>query len=224
MIQEMICAVILTHNRQELVKERIKQLAPQVDTIIVYDNMSDPWFATEPQSGLGLIRDTLQPPNIMHSWNKAWNEIFRCVGGLVIDKWWIPTICDDVDIPDGWVQSIITAMKETGAVAGSTHSITPVSEPIVKTSPDGDIFNRMNGAAFILAGHSNIRADERMHWWFGDTDIDWQARISGGMVIAPGPVATNTQPNHYTNVKPELAEQAGRDRVVFGEKWGFVPW
>lgn len=224
MIQELICAVILTHNRQEMVKERIKQLAPQVDSIIVYDNASNPWFVTELQSGLGIMRDSLQPPNIMHSWNRAWSNIEVVARMMVIDKWWIPTICDDVDIPDGWVQSVISAMKETGAVAGSTHSISPTHLPIVKTEPDGDIYNRMNGAAFVLSGHSNVRADERMHWWWGDTDLDWQARKAGGMVIAPGPVATNTQPNHYTNTKLELAEQAGRDAAVFEKKWGFRPW
>lgn len=67
-----------------------------------------------------------------------------------------------------------------------------------------------------------LRADERMRWWWQDTDLDWQARGLGGMLVVPGPHVPNRHANEST--VGELAEQAGRDGEIFVEKWGFRPW
>lgn len=63
-----------------------------------------------------------------------------------------------------------------------------------------------------------------MRWWFFDTDLDRRARRAGGMVMIGGYAVPNLRPNDYTNAKPELTEQAVRDRARFAEIWGKVPW
>ena len=77
-------------------------------------------------------------------------------------------------------------MRHYQAAAGSTHQYHPTPHPILKQAHDSDIHNRMCGWAFVVAGEKGQRADESIKWWWCDTDMDWQARINGGMVICPG--------------------------------------
>jgi hypothetical protein len=97
-------ALILAHNRQAFLTQAIEAIKPQVDTIMVLDNASEPKLAVP--DGVGTLYIEEQPPNLAKFWNM---------------------------VPNG-------------------------------------------------------------------------------------------QPNHYTNVKPELGEQAGRDRSTFEAKWGRCPW
>jgi hypothetical protein len=76
----------------------------------------------------------------------------------------------------------------------------------------------------MLRGESELRADERFHWWWCDTDLDWQARARGGTVIARGPVVPNTLPNDFTVNYPGLNDRAGQDGLEFTAKWGWRPW
>jgi hypothetical protein len=76
--------------------------------------------------------------------------------------------------------------------------------------------------AFILRGEVGLRADEKFGWWWGDTDLDWQACAAGGVLLLPGPVPANTLANSTT--VGALAEQAGRDGQYFTAKWGRRPW
>jgi hypothetical protein len=82
--------------------------------------------------------------------------------------------------------------------------------------------DRMCPWAFILPGERGLRADESMHWWYVDTDLDWQARQSGGTLIAPGPIAPNSEVGYWTAMRPELNARAGTDAQVFHQKWGLL--
>src|SRR5262245_59208494 len=130
-------------------------------------------------------------------------------------------LCDDADVPPDWVRPLVTAMRERGAAAACTR---PIPDYLLKTQPDNDIWRRMPGHAFTLRGEVGLRADERLRWWWCDTDLDWKARAAGGMLVVPGPEVENTRPNDFTVNKPELGEQAGRDGQTFQEIWGWRPW
>ena len=214
-------ALILTHNRPGLLKQCLDAIQPQVDRVVVMDNASDPPVNAQGVKGTVMYVPD-QPPNLASLWNRGLNWIERDIDRA--NKFDIAMLCDDVMVPEGWFQAVSSCMRAHGAAAGSTHSWNPVSTPILKTQPDRDIYNRMQGSAFVLAGEKGLRADESMHWWWQDTDLDWQARLAGGMVIAPGLVAHNIHPNDFTNSVPGLAEQAGRDGQTFAMKWGGRPW
>ena len=94
----------------------------------------------------------------------------------------------------------------------------------VKTVPDGDIMNRMPGWAFVLNPDSGVRPDPAMAWWWLDTDMEWQARAAGGMVMVGGFPVHNIHPNEYTYSRDWAGERIGRDRIAFEAKWGHVPW
>jgi glycosyltransferase involved in cell wall biosynthesis len=217
-------AVVLTHNRPALLAECVTAVAAQVDMVVVIDNASDPPAGVPlGLTNVVLVYDPGQPPNLARLWNRGFDAITRHRGADVT-AWDVAVLCDDATIPAGWVGMVSATMRGCGAVAGSTHSITPLPASLVKTAPDADIHNRMCGWAFLLAGEARLRADENMHWWWCDSDLDQQARLAGGMAIAPGPVVPNGRPNDFTYSVPGLADQARRDREAYAVKWGGCPW
>lgn len=218
-------AIVLTHNRPEMLARCVTAIAAQVGMVLVVDNASDPPATTPTEVGNAvLIHDPGQPPNLARLWNRGLDAITHWVDVAGAARWDVALLCDDAITPAGWVDAVSATMRRSAAAAGCTHAIHPVGTPLVKTAPDGDLPNRMTGWAFVLRGEAGLRADESMAWWWCDTDLDWQARHAGGMVIAPGPVVPNERPNDYTYSVPGLAERAGRDRQAFAAKWGSAPW
>lgn len=219
-------ALIITHNRPELLRETVRLIVPQVDSILILDNASDPPIVEDDWSDedLKVVHIPDQPPNIAAMWNAGWDYIRLVMHERQIWQWNVAMLCDDVTVPPDWMERVSTYMRDTGSVAGAAHGARELDRGFVKREPDRDIWNRMQGAAYVIAGEYSIRADESMHWWWCDTDIDWQCRMAGGVAIAPGPIAVNTRPNDFTNAKPELGHQAGLDGQAFATKWGFRPW
>jgi GT2 family glycosyltransferase len=221
---------VLTHNRPTELAWCVAALVDQVDHIIIVDNASQPAVVTGDVTFLDRVRawtiicDEEQPPNLARLMNVGLERASELAKARDQGTYDVAIVCDDVFVPSGWFDAVATCVRAHNVVAGSTHQVTPVTQPIVKTAPDSDIHNRMQGSAFVTRGEVGLRADERMHWWWQDTDLDWQARLTGGMVIAPGPVALNTRPNDFTYSVPGLAERAGVDQREFKEKWGWVPW
>lgn len=86
-----------------------------------------------------------------------------------------------------------------------------------------DLRQRITGYAFMLRGEHGQRFDEDLAWWYGDDSADWAAREQGGALLVPGIPVEHRCPNVSTVERPELAEQAGRDRQTFITKWGKAP-
>lgn len=214
--------VILTHNRHELLKQCVHALSPQVNGLYVIDNASDP--PVNPDVRYTLWSDRRQPPNLASLWNFALDEVERHCAEWSLSEWNVALVCDDAVIPAGWVDTVAGEMRRWAATAASTHAYQAIETSIRKLDQDSDLHNRMCGWAFMLNGECGIRADERFHWWWCDTDIDWQARARSGTVIAAGPVVHNTHPNDFTYSVPGLSDRAGQDGLEFTAKWGWRPW
>lgn len=216
-------AIILTHNRPELLDRCVRAVHPQVDQVIVVDNASDP-PANPPilddRDNLVLV-DIAQPPNLSSLWNWGFREAAILANEAAASEWNLVVLCDDAIVPPGWVDIVTAGLRTHNAAAACTG---PVASPLVKTAPDRDLSRRMPGWAFVLAGEKKIEADERLAWWWCDTHLDWLARQAGGMVMLPGPVVPNERPNDFLVNKPGLAEQAGKDGEMFAQIWGWRPW
>lgn len=212
-------AFLLAHNRQGLLDQAVAAIRPQVDTVMVLDNASDPHL-TVPE-GVGTMYVPEQPPNLARFWNMGLDFYRSWYRDRPYD---LAILCDDAIVPPGWFDAVTTAMRQTGTIAGSTNAFGNGHGPIIKTAMDGDIMHRMCSWAFIVDGKSKVRADESMHWWWFDSEFDIQLRETGGTVMIGGWPVSNQQPNYYTNMKPELGEQAGRDREAFVAKRGRTPW
>ena len=219
-------AVILTHNRPQLLVDCVTAIHTQVDMTLVIDNASDPpvdrmTLPATARHPVAVRQVPDQPPNLAKLWNLGLDVATNLADE---DPWFVAVLCDDAIVPPGWVDAVTAAMVDTGAAAGCSNPWGHDHPPQVKTEADSDLMGRMPGWAFILNGAKGLRADESMHWWFQDTSIDFNARRAGGMTMIGGYPVPNLRPNEYTNANPHLAEQAGRDRQRFGEIWGFVPW
>jgi len=218
-------AIILTHNRPQLLQRCLEAIIPQVDRIWIVDNASDPVVARDPSwlSDIYILHIHQQPPNIAAMWNKAFStvDLNHAWSRRHQESYDLAVLCDDAIVPAGWFYLVSAGMRKHGAAAAATGSVTA---PILKTVPDHDIANRMPGWAFMLAGEKHLRADERLKWWWCDTDLDWKARSAGGMVLLPGPVVPNEGYNEYTAARPELMQQSGVDGETFKSIHGWRPW
>lgn len=213
------CALIVAHGRQELLDQTIAAVRPQVDRVLVLDNASKPQLEVSEETTLLRLPD--QPPNLAKWWNIGLNFYATLYAE---EPFQVAILCDDAIVPEGWFDAVSTAMMLEGVTAGSSSPWGHPFPPIVKGTPDRDIMTRMCSWAFIVDGHCPIRADESMHWWWFDTDFDIRLRHHGKTVLIGTHPVPNSQPNYYTAVKPELGEQAGRDRAAFAAKWGGTPW
>lgn len=212
-------ALVLAHNRQELLDQALAAIQPQVDSVMVVDNASDPRMVVP--EGVGTMYVPDQPPNLSRFWNMGLDFFVAWFSGRPHD---VAVLCDDAVAPPGWFTAVTQAMRDTGAVVGCSNPWGTLHEPRVKTAPDRDVVGRMPGWAWIKDGGSPIRADERLMYWYGDTSIDFNARRSGGMVMIGGYAVANLRPDHFLAIKPELAVQAAKDAATYASIEGSVPW
>lgn len=223
-------ALIPTHNRPDELARLVGQLEPWADTIVIIDNASQPpvseadFLGMFPNTTVRVIEWPDQPPNLYRMWNVGFEAIHTveqppCRSN---GQWDIAVLNDDTLLPVGWAHYVSANLRNHGAAAASTFPFPHPGEAILKTRADGNIGSRMCPWAFIIRGELGLRADEKFGWWWGDTDLDWQACNAGGVLLLPGPVPANTLANSTT--VGALAEQAGRDGEYFVTKWGFRPW
>lgn len=227
-------AIIPTHNRREQLTQLVTTLRDRCDVTVIIDNASQPaitpeWFVQrdeQPASSMKIIivRDDEQPPNLSRLWNVGFDVIAAHAAQLDVTRWDVAILNDDTVLPGDWYDAVSLALRDhLTAVVACGATTDHVCAPILHTDPhNGSILTRMTPWAFIIRGELNVRADESLHWWWGDTDLDWQARQLGGVLIIPGYVALNTLANSTTH--GVLAEQAARDGETFRQKWGWRPW
>jgi GT2 family glycosyltransferase len=214
-------AVIPTRDRHDLLADCLNSVVDQVDRVIVIDNLSDPPIDPEPWHGkVATVTAPIDPPNISTLWNIG---IALADASSPTTAWDIAVLNSDVIVPAGWVETLSTAMRSTTAVLaypdqhGGTRQILHTrAEPV-------DLRTRITGYAYMLRGEAALRLDESMAWWYSDDDLDWRAREQGGALLVPGCPVEHRAPNTSTYERPELAEQAGRDRQTFITKWGKAP-
>jgi hypothetical protein len=222
-------ALIPTHNRHELVEKLVRSLDGSVTDIVIIDNASDPEINGYDMHALlrdtravHVVYDREQPPNLSRMWNVGFDLIADVAGVYGYERWSVAVLNDDTELPNGWFTAVNNELRASQAVIACGALGPWIRERTLKTERDGSVVTRMTPHAFIIKGEVGLRADENLRWWWGDTDLDWQARAAGGVLILPGLITVNTFANHST-VGP-LAEQAGRDRHMFAEKWGGNPW
>lgn len=222
-------ALVPTHNRPRELAALARALDGQCSVIVVVDNASDPPvnpLEVLTESGftgvITLIRDEEQPPNLSRMWNVGLDQITQTARRQGLAHWDVAVFNDDVDLPAGWYDYVASGLRTHDVVITSADAYGYVKTPLVKRRRDNDLMTRMCPWAFVTRGEAGLRADETLRWWWGDTDLDWHARENGGVLVLPGYIARNSLANSTTH--GELAEQAGRDRRRFAEKWGGNPW
>lgn len=218
-------AVIPTRDRHDLLADCITSVVDQVDRVIVIDNQSVPPIDPDPWHGkVGVVTVPIDPPNISTLWNVGLALADAQARQHDAGHWDIAVLNSDVTVPAGWVDALSQAMRSTPAVlaypdqhGGREQVLHTRAEPI-------DLRQRITGYAYMLRGETGLRLDEDLAWWYGDDSLDWEAREKGGALLVPGIPVEHRCPNGSMYERPELQEQAGRDRETFAAKWGRTPW
>lgn len=219
-----------THNRPNELAQLIRQSSQQCDGVVIVDNASTPsvvardlYEAADWELNITVIRDAEQPPNLSRLWNIGLDAVKITMDLIGEDLWDVAIFNDDAVLPADWWDEVARHLRDSPAAAACRPMNSHVlGGPVLKTEPDNDIVKRLCGWAFMMRGEFGLRADESFRWWWGDTDLDWQARRIGGVIMVPGEQVKNTHANMST--VGELAEQADRDRQTFIDKWGWAPW
>lgn len=224
-------AVVPAHNRPDELNRLLAALHDQCDIAVIIDNASTPPLMPKAPGGpiMRLMRDEEQPPNLSRLWNMGLDEAHRMAEAWdLLDAdgaYDVAVFNDDADVPPGWWDAVSGPLRaHPSAVIGHTHTYGDPGRPAAyrDASAPMDLMERMCPWAFVMRGETGLRSDERMRWWWFDTDFEMRARQVGGVLAVPGPQVANTGANSTT--VGALAEQAGRDRETFREIWGYNPW
>jgi GT2 family glycosyltransferase len=215
-------AVIPTRDRNDLLDDCINSVIDQVDTVIVVDNLSNPPIDIDPWHGkVRCVWVPLDPPNISTLWNIGLALADGARRGAT--QWDIAVLNSDVTVPPGWISTLSTAMRSTTAVLAYPDQHGGTQQILHTKAGPIDLRQRITGFAYMLRGEAGLRLDESMAWWYSDDDLDWTAREHGGALLVPGLAVEHRCPNGSMYERPELSEQAGRDRHTFIAKWGKAP-
>ena len=151
---------------------------------------------SEPIDGVNNIWD-LDPVNIHRWWNRG-IDVARTFGAD-----YIAVLNDDLKLKNDPINKIVQSMKELNAILGY---------PLPYTGA-------IPGYCWVLDIKSNIRADEKLRWWYGDNDIQYKAAMQGEFIYVPCEVK-HIHPNELTSSNPDLIELTKADQRYFEEKWG----
>ncbi len=218
-------AVIPTRDRHDMLGDCVNSLVDQVDRVIVIDNQSEPPIDADPWHGkVGVIRLPLDPPNISTLWNTGLALVDAQAHQAGAEAWDIAVLNSDVTVPARWVERLSTAMRSTTAVLAYPDQHGGTRQILHTKAQPVDLRTRITGYAFMLRGETGQRFDEDLAWWYGDDSADWTAREQGGALLVPGIPVEHRCPNGSMHERPELHEQAKRDRITFKSKWGRTPW
>lgn len=226
-------AVIPTRDRHQMLADCVNSVIDQVDAVYIIDNGSRPPIDPEqwPPHDDGSLRVMsavveMDPPNISRLWNVGLELAEHSHGYAGWNPWEpfdVVVLNSDVIVPPGWVDALSAAMRATRAVlaypdqcGGQEQILHTKAEPV-------DLRQRITGYAYLLRGEAGLRLDESMAWWYSDDSLDWEAREKGGALLVPGIPVQHLCPNGSTDARPELQEQAGRDRETFIAKHGKAP-
>lgn len=226
--------MIPTRDRPGMLADCIASVIDQVDAVYVVDNGSDPPFDPDAwparEGGAPKVfcaRVPMDPPNISRLWNIGLHLALLAheyAGGQPWEPYDVLVLNDDVVCPPSLVATLSTAMRATRAVMAFPDQHGGREQILHTEAGPVPLTERITGFAFLLRGEAGLRADESLAWWYGDDDLDWRAREVGGSLLVSGVPVEHRDPNGFTDARPELREQAARDRETFRTKWGRTPW
>lgn len=204
--------------------EALAAIQPQVDrTFVIWappEAVEPPPMVSFDGSVVTFDVDSATKRNLSRWWNIGIDEAKYTARTSGADRWEVAVLNDDAIVPEDWFERVASRIRQMKVAAGSMGA---VPMPILHTHPaPTELYKRMQGFAFILAGELGIRADESLEWWCGDNDIDMQARLKGGTIIIPDTGVKHLFPDQST--VGELAERTGVDMQRFIDKWGWRPW
>ncbi len=176
-------------------------VVPQADLTFLVQTQP---FAIKPHPKLVCLPWYNRPLNISNWWNCGIKCAAVTAGGGGRAKWNVLVINDDVIIPPGLVNQLSDALRSSTAALAY----------LPRVSPGG--VTPITGWCFMLRGEAGIKADPQFEWWFGDNDIEFQAREKGGAIAVAGCEVVHL---HAGGHDPLMSDRIPIDAELWRKKW-----
>lgn len=214
--------VIPGRDRHDMTVDLLGDLADQGAHVFLYDNGSSPSYADT----IGQRVDIGQHVDV---------DIIDAADMGLHDMWAdgimrararsprcnIAILNNDLRVEPDFLRKLALAMRARDDVWIAYPDVRGAVEygRVVPTEGDGQT---MTGFAFMLRGESDLNVDTDFAWWYGDWDLELQARAAGKYVVTVGGVKVeHLEPTLST--RGERLEQAKADEARFAEKWDRDP-
>lgn len=212
----------------------LASLLPQVEVLFLIKtaDFTVPDVAVGLADRLSIFDDLAQPKSISRWWNEGIVAATAYARAFGQGEFNVLIVNDDVVACPQLVSTLNAGLRHPS-------SFVPTTARPVLAYPDnyppynrGDfhgtagqvqLSTRISGWCFMLRGETGITADEQFQWFYGDDDLDWRCRESGGAVMVPGCPVEHLYPNQLTAASAELSARTHVDRQRFAAKWGTLP-
>lgn len=199
----------------------VSALLPQVNFMAVIEAGPDRFSRQDYPDSVTILSEPTGSLNISQWWNIGIDWASNIAGEIGAEAWDVAIINDDVIVQPTWLCYIADDMRILGCVASCSGGTG--TSPIIHRSPGPvSLYTRLQGFAFVLAGESGIRADERLEWWYQDDKLTADAASAGGMVMYPDCHVRHLFPNGQ--MTPQMHVQIAKDREMFVNLMGYAPW
>lgn len=192
------------------VKDRHHYTQPLVDSlgchVIVVDNGS-----TRP------ARDVLTGCEVLdgrdRNLSECWNLGLDRAAEIARGPHNVAVLNNDLEVGPGFLDTLAAGLR-----SDPRNVLACPADDLPAGKCDGG--RRVTGWAFMLAGEAGLRADPQFAWWYGDNDLERQARRVGHVVHVGGTHHRHLEPSVSTNSSRRLRDLAANDAVRFAAKWG----
>jgi hypothetical protein len=210
--------MVLPSNGRACMQACFDSLVNQADHLFLVRNAD---FRSPPSPGSHrmTVLDYREGKLPIHQWwNLGIEAAEKYAASYCCSKWNTLIVNDDVVASPDAVPVLAAALRDSPAALASPY------RPGVASS--GNLLMTGNniyppgswlcGWFFMLRGEVGLRADMNLNWWFGDNDLEWQARHVGGALLVQGCNVTNQLPGGHDGM---MAEEIQLDGKYFAQKW-----
>jgi GT2 family glycosyltransferase len=201
-------------DRHQMTADLISDLQGQGAEILLYDNGSDPAYDFD---GCEVIDA------------KGWGLHEMWAAGIARARENAP-VCDiailnnDLRVGPDFLRLLsggLRAREEVWISYPNVHGAALAPGQCAKTGGPGQ-GQSLSGYAFMIRGESDLAVDEGFGFWYGDIDLEMQARAAEKAVVTVGGCEVeHLEPTLST--RGERLEQAHVDEKLFAAKWDLDP-
>jgi GT2 family glycosyltransferase len=206
--------VVPGRDRHAMTRDLLADLAGEGVTVLLYDNGSAPSY-----------RDAVDGGHVEHVDATGWPLHAMWAHGIAEARRRSP-VCNvavlnnDLRVPPGTLGQLARALRAHPDIALAYPNVHGLDlEPGQAQITEG---RSMAGFCFMLRGESALDVDQQFGWWYGDSDLEAQARALGKHVVTVGGTAVeHLEPNGSTT--GERLGEARLDEKAFAAKWDLDP-
>ncbi len=190
--------------------------------IFVFDNESNP-----PQPTWGSVRPIPAPDTgVFEMWNRGLDMAEDRARANKHLQWNVLVANSDLAIAPNTLHTLARGLRSRPGVAIAYPNIYGVPyKEIAEIDNPNYAQQTMAGYCWMLAGETGLRIDEQFIYWYGDSDIERQARKAGYNVICVGACRepAHLDPGGHVTREAHRLAQAHEDEARYAAKWGHDP-